>query len=354
MRTIFSFFQTSFLGLTFLLFAFGLLMIYSGSPKLALQQLFFGLLGFVLFLILRQVDYRIYKKIAVHIYSLGIFLLMLVILFGTEIRGSTRWFDLAIFRFQPSELVKPLLIIVLASFTTNFEMERFKNYLLSFAIIALPVLLVLKQPDLGNSVILVSIWFALVLVSSAKFLYLAVTAIFSVLGLPIIYKFLAPYQQNRIIAFLNPAHDPLGIGYSVIQSQIAIGSGQWFGRGFGRGTQSHLQFLPEFNTDFIFATLAEELGFAGAIILLIIFLALIVRLLRLASQIQDPFGGALIIGVATVLLVHLTINVGMNLGLLPVTGITLPLVSYGGSSLVSTFILLGIAASVERFSAKAS
>lgn len=345
---------STFFGLILVLFSFGILMIYSGSPKLALQQFIFGVVGFSFFLIVRQIDYRIYKKIAVHLYFLSIFLLVLIVFFGIEIRGSARWFDLGIFRFQPSELVKPLLIIVIASFTTTFNMASIKNYLAILAIIALPIWLVARQPDLGNSLVLISIWLSIVFITSSRLRYLLASVVLFLSAIPAVYKFLAPYQQSRIISFLNPTHDPLGIGYSVIQSQIAIGSGQIFGRGFGRGTQSHLQFLPEFNTDFIFATLAEELGFAGAIMLLFIFTVLIAKLLKLASQTQDPFGGALVIGVYTTLLIHLAINVGMNLGLLPVTGITLPLVSYGGSSLVSTFIILGIASSVEHFSAKTS
>ncbi len=344
--------EVSLLGVALLLSIFGLLMIYSGSSKLAFNQLIFLILGVGAFLFIKQIDYRVYQKILPQLY-IGVLLLLVSLSFlGTEIRGSMRWFDLGFFRLQPSELVKPLLILVLAGFASQKNLSSLKYFLASMFIIGLPALLVLRQPDIGSSLVIVAIWLAIILVSPVKLWHVASVAFFFLAFLPVIYQFLAPYQKGRVMAFINPSHDPLGVGYSVIQSQIAIGSGQLVGRGFGHGTQSHLRFLPEFNTDFIFATLAEELGLVGAVLLLGTFTVLLIKLLQLARRISDPFGANIVMGVVGVILAHLAINIGMNLGLLPVTGITLPFISYGGSSLVSTFIMLGLVASVERYAKK--
>lgn len=329
----------------------GLLLITSASPSLAPIQIFNIVLGVALFIIASSLDYHFFKTFSVPFYVVTILLLLLVPIFGEEIKGSARWINFGFFRLQPSELAKLSSVLILSDFWSSRSADDIRNILESFVIILIPVAFVFFQPDLGNAIVLLSIWFvSLFLSGPARKWLITVVAIF-VLVLPLGWSFLAPYQKSRIETFINPSLDPLGSGYSSIQSQIAIGSGQLFGRGLGHGTQSHLQFLPEHSTDFIFATLAEELGFVGAFCLIASYAILISRMIRISQKTYDRFSSILVSSIGGLFLFQASVNIGMNLGVLPVTGITLPLVSYGGSSVITSLVALGIVASVWRASA---
>jgi len=334
------------LFVTFFLVALGILMISSTDPSFALQQLIFSLLGFLVFFTVSALDHRFFKSFAFALYLFVLFLLLILPIFGEAIRGSTRWINLGFFLFQPSELAKPVLILTLAWFFDNRHSSSLKDIFLSLFFVLPYFILVFHQPDLGNALIIFLIWVSIVFVSGLPSLFAVLGVVFASFLLPISWFFLAAYQKARLVSFLNPTLDPLGTGYSILQSQIAIGSGQLFGRGFGRGTQSHLAFLPARQTDFIFATLSEELGLFGASMLLLVFFVLVIHILDVAKISAKRFPTQISIGVATWILVQIFINVGMNLGIVPVTGITLPLISYGGSSLISTLFGLGIINSI--------
>jgi rod shape determining protein RodA len=215
-------------------------------------------------------------------------------------------------------------------------------------LLAIPALLIFKQPDLGSTLVVAAFWWAIFFAADLPLKYFIGTTVAALASLPLVWRFLAEYQKQRITAFLNPYADPRGSGYHLLQSIIAVGSGGFFGRGLGRGIQSQLRFLPESNTDFIFASLAEELGLAGSALLLIAYFLLLKRLLFIARQAPDNFSQLLTVGVFAMMLFQLLVNIGMNLGILPITGITLPLVSSGGSSLLATMISLGLVHNISR------
>jgi rod shape determining protein RodA len=216
----------------------------------------------------------------------------------------------------------------------------------------LPALLVFLQPDLGSSLVLVFSWLGIVFASGVSWVYLGFLLVPLAGSLPLVWHFLKDYQRQRLLSFLSPSGDPLGAGYHLVQSMVAVGAGRFLGRGFGQGTQSHLRFLPEGQTDFIFASFAEEMGFLGSLILVFCFLLLLWRVLVVALEARNRFGYLVCLGAFSLLFFQTVVNMGMNLGLLPITGVTLPLVSYGGSSLLATFIFLGLVESVARFGRK--
>lgn len=329
--------------------AFGLTIIWSVKPDLLLQQVLFWVLGLLFFFLFSKIDYRIFGPLKWVFYFLSCFLLLLTF-FGVSARGATRWIEIAGFRFQPSELIKPLMIIFFADFFTHSPPRSLKNLLTGFLLLAPILILVFKQPDLGNTIILALIFLGIVFAAGLRIFWAILGMGLVGVLLPLTWRFLVPYQKQRIESFLAPQADPLGAGYHLLQSVITAGSGQMLGRGLGRGTQTHLLFLPERHTDFIFASLAEELGFLGSALILILYGALLLRILQVAKNSQDSFGYFICLGVFTLVLSQVAINIGMNLGILPITGITLPLVSYGGSSILSISIALGLAVSISRFS----
>lgn len=334
-----------------LLLSLGVTVIYSSSPTLAIQQAIFGVIGLFFYFFLRSFDYRYLKSLIIPAYVVTIIFLLVTLFLGFETRGSVRWIPIGPFNFQPSEFAKPVIILLLANFWSK-KMPSWKNIFLSFAIVSPIFLLVYRQPDLGTTLTLVFIWFVLFISSQAslfKILSLVLSGLASIIPG---WYFLQEYQKQRLISFLSPTQDPQGIGFHVIQSTIAVGSGQLMGRGIGRGTQSRLQFLPEFRTDFIFAFIAEELGFLGSVIVLVIYGIMFFLLFRLLSKTGDRFGELIIVGVMGMLFFQIFINIGMNVGLLPITGITLPLLSYGGSSVVTVLLSFGLLASVARFGAR--
>lgn len=298
-------------------------------------------IGLVLFFIISQLRSEVLQKS--WFISYIILLLGLLLLFTQpEIRGAQRWLIIGTLSIQVGEIGKPLYIIALSGFVSNFLPRTVKNFVILVFAGTLPIFLIAKQPDLGNAILYSAVWLALGLTGHIRFRFLAILLFVGAILLPLGWRSLADYQRERLISFAQPDYDPQGIGYNAAQALIAVGSGQFWGRGLGQGTQSHLQFLPESYTDFIFASLTEELGFLGGAVLLVAYSIMLYRILTLALATGEIFPRLLVIGAFTQLFSQLFVNIGMNLGIVPITGVTLPLVSYGGSSIVSTFILLGL------------
>lgn len=334
------------------LLIFGLLIIRSIAPNIFLEQLVFAILGLGLFFLFSQIDWRIYPRMAWFFYIASLLMLGVTFIFGTISRGAIRWIQIGGLTIQPSELIKPFLILFFAWFFSDGDRIDFPKIILGGLLLALPALLVFAQPDLGSAIVIGLFWLAMILGAGLGWRWLAAGVGMVLLMLPLVWRFLKDYQRQRIYTFLNPTLDPLSSGYNIIQSIIAVGSGQLFGRGLGMGTQSHLRFLPERHSDFIFASVAEELGFLGVVILLFLFVLLLWRILRVAQNVNDRFAMLVCLGVFAMIFSQSFINAGMNLGLLPVTGITLPLVSSGGSSLMAIMIGLGIIENIAGFIGK--
>jgi rod shape determining protein RodA len=334
--------------LPILIFSLGYVTLLSTSPERARNQLLYFVAGLVLYIFFSQIDYRLYKYYWKYIYLTAFVFLLLTFVFGEVRYGSIRWIDLGFVTIQPSEFAKIVVILTIASLITMKEGSlKSLKYLLKMAALIIPlIVLVFVQPDLGTSLVMaVSLIFIFFYAGLNKWIFISGFLIVGIFSNPI-WNTLKDYQKERILVFLNPALDVLGSGYNVIQSVIAVGSGGLWGKGFGHGTQSQLNFLPAYWTDFIFASFSEEWGFVGVFILLFLFTFLVLSLLYVSHKTADPFGMLVVTGVFSVFFFQFVINVGMNLGVLPVTGIPLPLVSYGGSSLFTSMILLGIVQSV--------
>jgi len=263
------------------------------------------------------------------------------ILEGSITRGSRRWIEFGMIKIQPSEITRILLTWIYAVFLSKRN-SSLSNLVKYFLLLLAPLTILLLQPDLGSGILLVFGWLGILLARGLPKKYILSGLVVIGLFLPLGWNLLHDYQQQRIITFVNPSNDPLGSGYNVIQARLAIGSGQFWGKGLGRGTQSHLRFLPEHHTDFMFASLAEEFGFLGTSILLVLYTILFARMVSASQSSTSLVSSLLILGIFSTLFGQTIINIGMNLGILPVTGVTLPFLSYGGSSLVSTWIMIGI------------
>jgi rod shape determining protein RodA len=307
------------------------------------------LLGLGIIAVVVPSNYHLLESYGLLLYIVCLVLLLGVLVLGETVRGATGWYVLGPVSFQPVEFMKIALVLILSAYFARKGKQVFglRSFIVSGIITIVPVLIVLLQPDFGSASILVGLWFFYVLYAGIPWRY--VMALF-VLGVGMFFLawnfFFADYQRSRILTFLDPAQDPLGQGYNVTQAIIAVGSGQWMGSGLGFGTQSQLKFLPESQTDFIFAVIAEELGFVGAVLLLGAFVLIFYRLFRHARTTTDDFTCYLLLGIASIFFLQFLVNVGMNIGLFPVTGIGLPFVSYGGSSLVVMLTLFAIAQSV--------
>lgn len=335
-----------------LLVTIGLMMIYSTTKidtvKLTKQALAFCL-GFILLFGIAFLDYKVLKHNAYLIFALALGLLVLVLFLGQDIRGMRGWFSFGAFQFQPSEFAKVALILVLARYFSKRQARprHIKDIFISGALTFGLSGSILLEPDFGSALVLIGVWLFMLLFFGVRkihgFLLMLAFAVLGFLG----WKFfLADYQKERILSFINPSFSPKDASWNIIQSKVAIGSGGLFGQGLGHGPQSQLQFLPEVHSDFIFASIAEELGFLGAILVLGLFLFLIIRIIRASRLSRDEFGLMICAGGAFLLTLQVFISVGMNTGLLPVIGIPLPLVSYGGSSLIFSLITLGLVQSV--------
>lgn len=341
---------------TLLLTIAGVMVLYATTVKAtgvstdvdARNQLIFAILGVLGLAVVTVIDYRLWMRLTGIAYAASIILLLVVDIAGQTALGATRWINLGFFQFQPSELVKIVLVLVLAKLLSqNYDrLEQPKYLIQSILLTALPVGLVLVQPDLGTALVLLAIWFMMILVSPVPKGYVLALIVAGLLFVPIGLHFLQPYQRDRLTTFINPAADPLGRGFNVVQASIAVGSGQMYGRGLAAGSQSQLNFLPSQHTDFIFAVLAEKLGFVGAVLILALFTLLIARMIIIAYRSRDRFGMFIGVGVATMFLFHVLVNVGMNMGIMPVTGIPLPFISYGGTSLIVALAAIGLVQSI--------
>ncbi len=323
--------------------SFGLFVLLTIGKEFFVPQLLYLVVGAFLLLGISRIDPVILWWAAPGGYvAANIFLAMSYL--GPTIRGATRWIMIAGVQIQPSELVKPVLLLAFAHMMSRYSPRKLENIPILFAFFSLPFFLVFRQPDLGSSIVYASFWTAMLLAGGLNVAVLVAAGGTFALLVPFLWSHLAPYQQARIHTFINPTLDPAGAGYNALQAMIAVGSGQFFGRGLGRGTQSHLRFLPEYHTDFIFATLIEELGFIGGALLLVAYAVLLYRIvapfIRMATEDVRVFMYSF--GLFAMLMSQIVINVGMNMGLIPITGITLPLVSYGGSSILSIAIGFGI------------
>lgn len=341
------------LGALFLLLAISLAILYSitlsqgggaGGLNPFNRQLVYAVVGLIAFLIFSSINYNVWLRYCNWLYFLGIFLLVAVLVFGVTLRGTSGWLVFGGLNFQSIEFEKVILLIFLAGFFSK-KREKLGELLkitISLFLIALPLFLVLAQPDLGSALMLVIIWISIVLLSGIRWKNLLVLFLIGMVICGGTWFLLKDYQQQRIISFVNPKFDPKGSGYNVVQSIVAVGSGGLLGKGLGHGSQSQLNFLPEKHTDFIFASTAEELGFIGASTVLLLYCVVLLRLCQLAYRSKNNFAYLLAIGAAAFFVGHMLVNIGMNMGLSPVTGVPLPLLSYGGSSLVATMILMGI------------
>ena len=313
------------------------------------RQLGHAILGIGLLVLFARTDYRLWLRVGKYWYVLAGMLLLLVLAIGETAAGATRAIDLLFINFQPGEFAKIGVIMALAIlFTKRHEQLSGWRYLLaSLFLVVIPMGLIMVQPDLGSSLVIGFIWLLMIMVSGVNRWRVAIILAIILAMLPLGINRLETYQRQRLQTFLNPAADPQGAGYNVLQSTIAVGSGRLFGRGLGSGTQSQLNFIPSQHTDFVFAVLAEKLGFVGGLLTLGLFGVLLVRALLVGWRAEDRFGMLLAVGIAAMFLFHVVINIGMNLGIAPVTGIPLPLVSYGGTNLIISLIAIGILQSVH-------
>lgn len=336
-----------------LILALGITVLFSAdkNTSLAIQQLIFGAIGLAGYAFFRWFDYRAFSSYIKLSYGIVLVLLMITWFIGFESRGSMRWISVGPVNIQPSEFAKPVLILTLAWFWSK-NMASWLSILKSLLWAGPIFLMIFIQPDLGTSLTILAIWLGMLAASNISWKKVVLLLLLAAIAIPSSWFILHDYQRERIISFASPQSDPQGIGFHVIQSTIAVGSGELFGRGLGRGTQSRLQFLPEYRTDFIFAFIAEELGFLGSSIILIIYGLILFMIFRTMLKTRERTGELICVGVLSMMFIQIFINVGMNVGMLPITGITLPLLSYGGSSLISTLVCLGLVASVAKFTQK--
>ncbi|OGP89632.1 MAG: rod shape-determining protein RodA [Deltaproteobacteria bacterium RBG_16_48_10] len=350
-------FDWTLLGIVLLLASIGILNLYSvtsggdisGTP-LYLKQIFWLLIGLVVMLTIAFIEYRYYSDFGYIIYTIALFLLLTVLGYGIITSGAQRWVKIGSLSFQPSEFVKISFIMALAKFfqrPTDREGYSLQNLYFPFLLLFMPLVLILKQPDLGTAIILFLVFFSILLFIKIHWSSLLALVLGGASVLPILWRFLKEYQKRRVITFFNPDMDPLGAGYHLIQSKIAVGSGGIIGKGFMKGTQCKLGFLPEQHTDFIFSALGEEWGLIGCLFVVGLYLTLILWGLRIAVQSKDRFSAILSFGVVSMLFWHIFINIGMVMGIMPVVGIPLPLLSYGGSFLLSTLIGIGLLLNVS-------
>lgn len=357
-RRLVQYFDWGLIGLTLLLGAIGMMILYSavtaGAPSpqkaLYLKQLIWFCIGLVVMIVCFLFDYKLLERWAPAFYIFCLVLLTAVLIFGRYVGGSRRWLILGPISIQPSELVKIAVIVLMARYYSRVvNTIGLSNRELVYPIIitTIPFALIVAQPDLGTALLVVLIAASMtffVKIEKRTLIWIGAT---STVALPLVWFLLKGYQKKRILTFLNPDRDPLGAGYHIIQSKIAIGSGMIFGKGFLKGTQNSLEFLPEQHTDFIFSVLAEEWGFVGSVALLLLFLLLIVWGLNIAQGCRDPFGTILSVGLTAMIFWQVFINIGMVMGLMPVVGVPLPLISYGGSSIVTLMVCIGLLLNVS-------
>jgi rod shape determining protein RodA len=341
------------LGTTILLIALGVAVIYSatrGTSDLAdlpYRQIIYAVVGLGIMFAVAAIDYRFLESFQKPLYVVTAALPAIVFIIGETTHGAQRWIS-SRGSVQPSELTKVLVIVVLAKYLADHQedMGRLHYVFLALIYVIPPMILIYLQPDLSTAVVLAVIWLVMVLMAGMRLLHLSVLGIVGVVATPLVWVTMKDYMRQRLITFILPTHDPLGSAYNINQARIAIGSGGWLGRGFAHGSQSQLHFLRVRHTDFTFSVLGEELGFVGAVLLIILLVIVLWRITRAAGMARDTFGYLIACGVAATLSFQVMANIAMNLGLLPTTGIPLPFISYGGSSLITFLIAEGLVQSV--------
>lgn len=386
------------------LVSIGLIAVYSAthmaiqsSGEYFTKQLMVAILGFILMISLAFIPFRYIQRSSYIFYGISILLLIFVLIFGSRGYGAERWLAIGSIQIQPSEFCKLATIMAVANFISKSDVDvnKLKSFLIVIGLIIIPFVLIVRQPDLGTSLVFLAIilpllywsglnWFYLFVIITPLITFLLSFNFYAFLGwmivislilivsrqkpiiligvfllhifvgliTPILWDQLKPYQQQRILTFANPEADPQGAGYQIIQSKVAIGSGGFGGKGFLEGTQTQLRFLPAQHTDFIFSVIGEEWGFSGVLVVLMFFTLILLYFIYLAGMVRSKFSSLVIIGIATVLFFHIVVNIGMTIGLAPVTGLPLPFISYGGSFLLSIFLMMGIIMnfSMNRFS----
>lgn len=325
---------------------FSLVTLFSIDFVLFRNQLTYFIISFLFFFFFSKSHLKVLQSYGFTIYVVSIIMLVFILILGLETRGATRWLSIFGLQIQFSEILKPFLALSFSSFLVKNGI-RFKTFFLTFCLFVPIGFLIYIQPDLGNALIYLLIILFTLLVFGFPVLWFIGGFIPFLLVSPLIWHLLRDYQKQRLLTFINPTYDPLGTSYNAIQSIIAVGSGMFLGKGLSEGTQSGLSFLPERHTDFIFATLSESLGFVGSIAILIAFVLLLYRIFFIFNNSHDYFIKTFTLCAFFVILVQMFVNVGMNIGILPIVGVTLPFVSYGGSSLVANFILLGFLSSIQ-------
>jgi rod shape determining protein RodA len=316
-----------------------------GGSQIFMKQFYWFVVGFIVLLIMTTFDYHLLERLAYGIYAVTLGLLVLVLVIGETRSGSQRWIHFFGINFQPTELAKICIVITLAKYffeDAGYEEFRLRDLWKPFLLVAIPAGLIMKEPDLGSALILVIVSFSLMLFVRIKPRSLIVLLMTFLISMPFAWFNLKEYQQKRILSFIRPGADPLGASYHINQSKIAVGSGLLWGKGHLKGTQTRLHFLPEQHTDFVFSVWAEERGFVGSVILLLLYLFLVLWGINIAKNSKDKFGALLALGIVIIIFWQLIINISMTIGLAPVVGIPLVLFSYGGSSIVSTMIGMGL------------
>lgn len=330
-----------FLLAIFFLIIFSVFILFSVSPSLFPAYFVYLILGISLFWFFSQIDFSILALFSTHFYIISIFLLVLTLIIGQVTRGTIRWIPIGSLTIQPAEIVRPLLLVFFANYLTDKELTP-NRLVKAIILLGIPLFLIVVQPSLGVSILTLFGFLGVLIASNVDKKLIIFALVGALLLAPIGWNFLAPYQKQRVMTFIKPEEDPLGAGYNSIQSMIAAGSGKITGRGLGKGVQTQLAFLPEKQTDFIFSAVSEEMGIFGSSLVLLALFALFLRMTKFIEKAESFAARAFVSGLFATLLIQTFVHIGMNLGLLPITGIPLPLVSAGGSSLVATMIGLGM------------
>jgi rod shape determining protein RodA len=336
----------------------GLINLYSAThgitesinTRLFWQQLVWILVGWAVFFAVTLSNYQMLRRFAWPIYVVNLFALLLTDLMGRTYYGAQRWLDLGLFRYQPSETMKVALVLVFCRYLSSVQNSNgltLRQLIVPGLATLFPVAITVDQPDLGTGLLLLGIAVSILFFVKVR-TWIVIAGLASLLiAVPVMWSVgLKEYQKNRVLTFLSPGRDPRGTGYNSIQSKIAVGSGRFLGKGFRKGTQSQLEFIPERHSDFIFSVLSEEHGFVGSVASVGLFIVMFLTIIRIASQARDRFGTLIVVGVMSIMFLHVVINIGMVIGLLPIVGVPLPLLSYGGSSMLTTMAGLGLISSV--------
>ena len=307
---------------------------------------------FLLMIIFSFINIKLWHSLSYLFYIIILILLIWASLYGITASGSQRWINLYFINLQPSELMKIAIIICFAKYyhrSQIYSVNKFSNIIIPIIVLIIPIFLVLSQPDLGTSILIALSGIMVLWLAGVNVKYFVFSGLVFIISAPFVISFLQPYQKLRILSFINPDRDPLGSGYQIIQSKIAVGSGGFFGKGFLKGTQGYLEFLPEKHTDFIFTLYSEEFGFVGSLFLLLVYSIMIFRIVMIGTSSRSYFGRLFCYGFAASFFIYITVNMSMVLGLLPIVGSPLPIMSYGGSSMLATMVGLGIVMSVKIY-----